>query len=167
MWGLLWMTDETYTFFIFTSLIHLHFVVNENRRGVRTAEEWCNFKMAFWASYTLLCKIWGSHSGGYEEYYLLGYNAMLCLPPAFALVSCSAYFSTLKMEAICSSETPVDFQRTTRHYIPEDSILIDCCLLFNDVVLNAAWNGGKRNIFTLLSIEIIARNYKGNPKGDK
>jgi hypothetical protein len=21
-------------------------------------------------------RIWGSHSGGYEEYYLLGYNAM-------------------------------------------------------------------------------------------
>jgi hypothetical protein len=25
------------------------------------------------------------------------------------------------MEAICSSEMPVDFQRTTRHYIPEDN----------------------------------------------
>jgi hypothetical protein len=41
-------------------------------------------------------------------------------PPAFTLVSCSAYSSTLKMETICSSETPVDFQRTTRRYIPED-----------------------------------------------
>jgi hypothetical protein len=39
------------------------------------------------------------------------------------LVSCSAYFSTLKMEAIYSSETSVDFQRTTRRYIPEDSTL--------------------------------------------
>jgi hypothetical protein len=27
------------------------------------------------------------------------------------------------MEAICSSETSVDFQRTTRRYIPEDSTL--------------------------------------------
>jgi hypothetical protein len=27
--------------------------------------------------------------------------------------------STLKMEAICSSETSVDTQRTTRRYIPE------------------------------------------------
>jgi hypothetical protein len=27
------------------------------------------------------------------------------------------------MEAICSSETPVDAQRTTRRYIPEDSTL--------------------------------------------
>jgi hypothetical protein len=32
-------------------------------------------------------------------------------------------FSTLKMEAICSSETSVDIQRTTRRYIPEDDTL--------------------------------------------
>jgi hypothetical protein len=31
--------------------------------------------------------------------------------------------STLKMEAICSSETSVDTQRTTRRYIPEDDTL--------------------------------------------
>jgi hypothetical protein len=37
----------------------------------------------------------------------------------------SAYSSTLKREAICSSETSVDFQRTTRRYIPEDSALQD------------------------------------------
>jgi hypothetical protein len=47
----------------------------------------------------------------------------LCFPPAFILVSCFAYFSTLKMEATCASETSVDFQRTTRRYIPEDSTL--------------------------------------------
>jgi hypothetical protein len=29
-------------------------------------------------------------------------------------------FSTLKMEAICSSETSVDIQGNTRHYIPEE-----------------------------------------------
>jgi hypothetical protein len=33
------------------------------------------------------------------------------------------YSSTVKMEAICSSETSVDFQRTTRRYIPEDRTL--------------------------------------------
>jgi hypothetical protein len=42
---------------------------------------------------------------------------------AFTLVSWSAYSSTLKMERIFSSETSVDFQRTTRRYIPEDSTL--------------------------------------------
>jgi hypothetical protein len=33
--------------------------------------------------------------------------------------------STLKMEAICSSETSVNTQRTTRRYIPEDDTLHD------------------------------------------
>jgi hypothetical protein len=47
----------------------------------------------------------------------------LCLPPAFTLVSCLAYTLTLKMEATCSLETSVDFQRTTWCYIPEDSTL--------------------------------------------
>jgi hypothetical protein len=32
----------------------------------------------------------------------------------FILVSCLAHFYTLKMEAICCSETSVDFQRSTR-----------------------------------------------------
>jgi hypothetical protein len=35
----------------------------------------------------------------------------------------------MKMEAICSSETFVDFQRTTLHYIPEDSTLLYISLL--------------------------------------
>jgi hypothetical protein len=35
----------------------------------------------------------------------------LCLPPAFTVVSCLDYSSTLKMEEKCSSETSVDFQR--------------------------------------------------------
>jgi hypothetical protein len=40
--------------------------------------------------------------------------------PPLSLVSCSAYYSsTLKMETTCSSETSVDFQQTTRRYIPE------------------------------------------------
>jgi hypothetical protein len=42
----------------------------------------------------------------------------LCLPPAFALVSCSACSSTLKMEAKYSSEKLVDFQRITQNYNP-------------------------------------------------
>jgi hypothetical protein len=38
------------------------------------------------------------------------------LPPAFTLVSCLTYSSTLKMAATCSSETSVDFQLTIRRY---------------------------------------------------
>jgi hypothetical protein len=46
-------------------------------------------------------------------------------PPAFMLISCSAFSSTLKVEAICYSETLVEFQRTTWRYMPEDNILIN------------------------------------------
>jgi hypothetical protein len=41
----------------------------------------------------------------------------------FTLVSCSAW-SILKTEAICSSETSVDLQRTTRRYIPKRALFI-------------------------------------------
>jgi hypothetical protein len=44
----------------------------------------------------------------------------------FMLVSCLAYSSILKMEAIRSSETSIDFHRTTRHYIREDRTLKLC-----------------------------------------
>jgi hypothetical protein len=37
------------------------------------------------------------------------YKQVLCMPPAFMLVSCLAYSSTLKVEVICSSEMSVDF----------------------------------------------------------
>jgi hypothetical protein len=50
-------------------------------------------------------------------------SRLLCLPPAFTLIPSSAYFFTLKMEAICSSATSVDFQRNTMRYISEDGIL--------------------------------------------
>jgi hypothetical protein len=36
------------------------------------------------------------------------------------LVSCLVHSFTLKTEAACSSETCVEFQQTTRRYIPED-----------------------------------------------
>jgi hypothetical protein len=42
----------------------------------------------------------------------------------FTLVSCLTYSSTVKMGTICSSETSVDFQRTTRRYILEDRTLV-------------------------------------------
>jgi hypothetical protein len=57
------------------------------------------------------------------EHTLSVLQPQLRLPPAFTLVSCLAYSSTLKIEATCSSETSVYFQRTTRRYITEDRIL--------------------------------------------
>jgi hypothetical protein len=46
-----------------------------------------------------------------------------CLPPAFTLVSRSAYFFDPEDGDDMSSETSVDIQRTTRRYIPEDGTL--------------------------------------------
>jgi hypothetical protein len=96
-------------------------------------------------SYTifLFCRIWGSPSGGYEEWYLLGYKVVYSVEskPMFRRnisthlqgwknnlskkslwkqVASIAYFSTLKIEVIYSSETSVEFQQTTRGYVPED-----------------------------------------------
>jgi hypothetical protein len=39
------------------------------------------------------------------------------------LISCLAYSLTLKMEVTHSSEVSAEYQRTTRHYIPEDRAL--------------------------------------------
>jgi hypothetical protein len=54
-----------------------------------------------------------------EEYHLLGCG----LPPAYLLVLAETNSSTLKMEAICSSETSVETQQITQHHIPEDVTL--------------------------------------------
>jgi hypothetical protein len=42
------------------------------------------------------------------------------LAACLMMVSCLAYYSTLKIEAKCSSETAIYFHQTTRRYIPED-----------------------------------------------
>jgi hypothetical protein len=42
--------------------------------------------------------------------------------------------STMKMEAICSSETLVDFPRTTQCYIPEDGTLHSKYLLYEKII---------------------------------
>jgi hypothetical protein len=71
------------------------------------------------------CSVWVLH----EELYLLGYNAVYSdeSKPTFrrnmSPPSSGSRNKALKMEAICSSETSVDFRRTTRRYVPEDSTL--------------------------------------------
>jgi hypothetical protein len=68
---------------------------------------------------TTFCKIWGFHGGDHEEYCLLG-----CGASAATCSRCSSFadFSSLKMEAIRSSETSVHTRSTWRHN-PEDGIL--------------------------------------------
>jgi hypothetical protein len=62
------------------------------------------------------CRFWGSHSGGHEEYH----SACHLLSRWFLT---ELIFTTLKMEAICFSETSVGTQRTTWCYIREDGTL--------------------------------------------
>jgi hypothetical protein len=45
------------------------------------------------------------------------------IPPAYLLVLADIFSSTLKIEAICSSEISVATQQTTRRHIPEDETL--------------------------------------------
>jgi hypothetical protein len=46
------------------------------------------------------------------------------LATCFILVSCLAHSLFLEMQMTCSSETSVDFQWTTRHYVPEHRTLL-------------------------------------------
>jgi hypothetical protein len=64
------------------------------------------------------------------------------LATCFTLVSCLAYSSTLKMEVTCSSETSVDFQRTTQRYIPKDrNIHNHRCEDFKSYILTEDFGG--------------------------
>jgi hypothetical protein len=88
---------------------------------------WCGYFCSRLMLSKDTCRIWGSHGGG-----SIFWDITPCSPlnvhskhsSAFTLVSCSAYSSTLNMEAICYSETSVDFQRTTRRYIPGESTML-------------------------------------------
>jgi hypothetical protein len=51
----------------------------------------------------------------------------------FMLVYFLVYSSTLKTEVTCSSETSVDFRRTTRQYSLDDINLLHCCKLCREM----------------------------------
>jgi hypothetical protein len=66
-------------------------------------------------------KIWGYHSGGYEELCFIEYKAVSSVESQSTLSrNMVPPSSDLKVEATCSSETSVDIQLTIRHYIPQD-----------------------------------------------
>jgi hypothetical protein len=90
---------------------------------LQTSEQYIPWNSAnpFHTNYPDHC-IWGSHSSCYEKFYLRGYNAIYSgesqhmfqrnvslLAACFMLVSCLNYSLTLKVKAICSSETLMTF----------------------------------------------------------
>jgi hypothetical protein len=111
--------------------------------------------------------MWGlnSHSGSFEDIF---WDITLCsllradrrfLGPALMLVSSSAYFLTLKMEAICSSDMSVDSQQTTWHYIPEDDTLqvshFFICSLYGSTYNNVKCNLYPGQIFVSLNLNVF------------
>jgi hypothetical protein len=52
------------------------------------------------------------------------WQAAASFPRAIVLVHCSAYLS-LRMEAVCSFETSINFKLIMRFYIPQDSTQTD------------------------------------------
>jgi hypothetical protein len=68
------------------------------------------------STYKTMDKVQNKPNSSVKERYVL-------LATRFILVSCLAYSYTLKMEATHSSETSVDFQRTTLCYTPKDITL--------------------------------------------
>jgi hypothetical protein len=66
------------------------------------------------------------------------------------LVSCLAYSSTLMIEAIRPSETPVDFYRATWRYIPEDRTFHNRrCEKFTKVITELPCREHKTGIISL------------------
>jgi hypothetical protein len=93
------------------------------------------FKFMFWATLSDIDK--SPFNPGYTVSSIISFSYVrrrFCLPPAFTLVSCSAYSLALNMDVACSSETSVHFQRTIQRYIPEDRILLKkCCFASKSV----------------------------------
>jgi hypothetical protein len=71
----------------------------------------------------------------------------------FTLVDCSAYSSTLKVQALCSSETLVYFPWTARQYIPEDRTLQTYRISLP--VLNVNIKIKNENIFNNIELNVV------------
>jgi hypothetical protein len=68
----------------------------------------------------------GRHSGGADWLHLQGRRtnqASSQQKVEWKQISCLAYFSTLKMEAVCSSKSFIRIYQSTQRYIPEGSTI--------------------------------------------
>jgi hypothetical protein len=76
------------------------------------------------ASFTsVLCKLSVHDYWSKKQITQTNYAARGWLATCFMLVSCLADSLTSKMEVTCSSETSLEFQRTTQHYFPDHRTL--------------------------------------------
>jgi hypothetical protein len=88
----------------------------------------------------VLCSLVGVcwHSRGMHYPHILGQRVtqarnQAILAASFLFVTCLAYFLTVKMEAMCSTETLVNYKWTKWHHIPENCTLHVteyCCCLY-------------------------------------
>jgi hypothetical protein len=60
------------------------------------------------------------------------------------------------MEAICSSETSVDFHRTTRHYIADDRTIVR--LDFKDLLDHFHRHGFQHEIVTRADVKYVRKS---------
>jgi hypothetical protein len=86
--------------------------------------------------------------------------------PAFQLISYSAYYSNLKVEANCSSETSVGFRRATRRCIPEDNDVYhyDVIRTLDEFQHNFWYSYARRKLrpFFILSVVRLSLLYCGH-----
>jgi hypothetical protein len=79
----------------------------------------------------------------------------------FKVISCMTFSSTLNAEATYSSEMLVDFQRATRHYIPEDGIFNEQMFWFKRYFISSDThvshlmprNASRRPFFHILNVK--------------
>jgi hypothetical protein len=68
-------------------------------------------------------KIFSKNGSAFRGSNQLSANNQAMLATRFMLVSCLVSSSNIKTETTCSLETCLDYQRTTRRYIPEDNTI--------------------------------------------
>jgi hypothetical protein len=88
----------------------------------------------------LVLRILSCHSGDYDVSYLLGYNTMSSVEsqPIFCCLFHAGFLLRLFFNSEGGgdmlSETSFDFQRTTRHFIPDDRSLLYLYFLYDPQV---------------------------------
>jgi hypothetical protein len=133
---------ENLKFNIVTHLILMQyflFAVNKTNEDLRFSQRWLRRVSSSGIWRCVVRWVSTDVSGGTYRLHLQGRrnrfskseasHLLVCCTQKFGLPPACWFaepnFSTLKMEAICSSETSVETQRTTRRHIPEDDTLQD------------------------------------------